>query len=245
MERNGTHEKSGKLDADIAAQTRAVAVEIESEGVVLLKNEENALPLGDKRVNVFGAGSVAPFYGGAGSGAVTTVDPVTFYEALESAGIAYNTELKALYERHVHSFTPKTDSIVLNNLLQLAFARNAVAEMPVKYLTEKVMARAKAYSDTALLVISRTSAESRDLSAQTLRLTDAEKQLVETVTSTFSEVIVLFNTGNLMEMGWLGSYDSIKAAMLLWIPGEFGLEGAAKVLSGAVSPSGKLADTAA
>ncbi|MBR5618965.1 MAG: hypothetical protein IKW76_04465 [Clostridia bacterium] len=56
--------RSGKLDADIAAQTSAVAVEIESEGVVLLKNEENALPLGDKRVNVFGAGSAMPFYGG-------------------------------------------------------------------------------------------------------------------------------------------------------------------------------------
>ena len=79
--------RSGKLDGDISEETRAVAVQIEAEGLVLLKNEDGALPLKNKRVNVFGAGSVLPFYGGAGSGAVTSDDPVSFYEALETAGI--------------------------------------------------------------------------------------------------------------------------------------------------------------
>ncbi len=237
--------RSGSLSENIAAETRALAVEIEAEGAVLLKNENGALPLNGKRVNVFGAGSVLPFFGGAGSGAVTTDDPVTFYEALDAAGIAYNTELKDLYTRCVHSFIPKTDNTVINNLLQLALARSSLSEMPVSFLTQKIMDRARAYSDTALLVISRTSAEGRDLSAETLRLSAEERRLVETVTSVFPEVIVLFNTGNLMEMGWLEEYGSIKAAMLLWIPGEFGLEGAAKALSGEVTPSGRLADTAA
>ncbi len=237
--------KSGSLDASVAAETRALAVEIESEGVVLLKNEDGALPLRHKRVNVFGAGSVQPFYGGAGSGAVTTDDPVSLYEALESAGIAYNPALKQLYEKHVRAFSPKTDNTVINNLLQLALAKSALDEMPVKYLTDAVMRQATAFSETALLVISRTSAEGSDLSADTLRLSKEETRLVETVTSAFSEVIVLFNTGNVMEMGWLEQYDSIKAALLVWIPGEFGFEGAAKVLSGEVSPSGRLADTVA
>ena len=237
--------RSGKLDETLAAETRALAVEIETEGAVLLKNEDHALPLGNRRVNVFGAGSVQPFYGGAGSGAVTTDDPVSFYEALDTAGIAYNAALKKLYETFVWSFSPKTDNTVINNLLQLAFAKSALEEMPPEYLTEQVLREAKAYSDTALVVISRTSAEGRDLSADTLRLSDKETKLIETVTAAFSEVIVLFNTGNLMEMGWLEQYPSIKAALLMWIPGEFGLEGAAKVLSGAVCPSGRLADTAA
>lgn len=237
--------RSGRLDDAVAAETRALAVETEAEGAVLLKNEGGALPLGSKRVNVFGAGSVEPFYGGAGSGAVTTDDPVTFYEALETAGIAYNTELKKLYERHVRSFTPKTDNTVINNLLQLLLAKSALDEMPVRHLTDGVMARAEAYSETALLVISRTSAEGRDLKPETLRLSEEEEKLVDIVTAAFDEVIVLFNTGNLMEMGWLDDHDSIKAAMLLWIPGEYGLEGAAQVLSGEKSPSGRLADTAA
>ncbi len=237
--------KSGKLNADVAAKTRALAVEIETEGVVLLKNDADVLPLADKPVNVFGAGSVLPFYGGAGSGAVTTDDPVSLYEALETAGISYNPALKKLYEAHVHTFSPKTDNTVINNLLQLALAKSALDEMPTRYLTDKVIQQAQSFSDTALLVISRTSAEGKDLSADTLRLSGEEQKLVQRVTAAFSNVIVLFNTGNLMEMGWLEQYESIKAAMLVWIPGEFGLEGAANVLAGKASPSGKLADTAA
>ena len=237
--------RSGKLDGDISEETRAVAVQIEAEGLVLLKNEDGALPLKNKRVNVFGAGSVLPFYGGAGSGAVTSDDPVSFYEALETAGIGYNASLKKLYETFVHSFTPKTDNTVINNLLQLALAKSTIDEMPVKLLTDRVMAEARAFSDTAIVMISRTSAEGRDLSAETLRLTDEETKLIKKVTSSFGEVIVLFNTGNLMEMGWLEDYPSIKAAALLWIPGEYGFEGAARVLSGEISPSGRLADTAA
>ena len=237
--------KSGKLDADVAAETRALAVEIEEEGLVLLKNEDAALPLNGKRVNVFGAGSVVPFYGGAGSGAVTSDDPVSLYEAFDAAGIAYNQSLKALYERHVREVSPKTDNTVINNLLQLALSKSRLDEMPVALLTDRIMREAKTFSDTAILVISRTSAEGRDLSEETLRLTAEEEKLLKKVTAAFPEVIVLFNTGNLMEMGWLDAYDSVKAAALIWIPGEFGLEGAARVLSGEVCPSGRLADTAA
>ncbi|MBR0113212.1 MAG: glycoside hydrolase family 3 protein [Clostridia bacterium] len=239
--------RSGKLDEKIASYTRKIAVDIESEGVVLLKNEDNVLPLKGKSVNVFGAGSVVPFYGGAGSGAVTTQDPVDLYEALDTAGIRYNEKLKSLYEKHCKSPTAaaSTDNTVINNLLQLALADSSLDEMPVRYLKASVMKQAKEFSDTAIIVISRTSAEGSDLSADTLRLSSEEKALVECVTSAFENVIVLFNTGNIMEMGWLDDYDSIKAAALIWIPGEFGLEGAAKVLSGEVSPSGRLADTVA
>ena len=237
--------QSGNLGAQVAAYTRQIAVDIESEGVVLLKNKDNALPLGDRCVNVFGAGSVVPFYGGAGSGAVTTQDPVDLYEAFDTAGIKYNAKLKALYEKHCKSPTAaaSTDNTVINNLLQLALADSSLDEMPVRYLTASVMKQAKEFSDTAIIVISRTSAEGSDLSADTLRLSGTEKELVECVTSAFENVIILFNTGNVMEMGWLDDYDSIKAAALIWIPGEFGLEGAAKVLSGEVCPSGRLADT--
>lgn len=56
---------------------------------------------------------------------------------------------------------------------------------------------------------------------------------------------MLFNTGNIMEMGWLDEYDSIKAAAMIWIPGEFGMTAVARMLCGKVNPSGKLADTVA
>ena len=237
---------SGKIDPDIIAETSQTAVELESEGIVLLKNEDNVLPLEGKKINIFGAGSVCPFLGGAGSGAITTDDPVTFYEALDAEGIEYNTELRKLYEKNCGSNEmPKTDNTVINNLLQLVLAKNSLEEMATRKLTDSVMARAAEFSDTALIMISRTSAENKDLTADVLRLSKTEKELVEKVTSTFENVVVLFNTGNIMEMGWLDEYDSIKAAAMIWIPGEFGMTAVARMLCGKVNPSGKLADTVA
>lgn len=237
---------SGNIDPDIIAETSQTAVELESEGIVLLKNEDNVLPLEGKKINIFGAGSVCPFLGGAGSGAITTDDPVTFYEALDAEGIEYNTELRKLYEKNCGSNEmPKTDNTVINNLLQLVLAKNSLEEMATRKLTDSVMARAAEFSDTALIMISRTSAENKDLTADVLRLSKTEKELVEKVTSTFENVVVLFNTGNIMEMGWLDEYDSIKAAAMIWIPGEFGMTAVARMLCGKVNPSGKLADTVA
>lgn len=237
---------SGNVDPDIIAETSQTAVELESEGIVLLKNEDNVLPLEGKKINIFGAGSVCPFLGGAGSGAITTDDPVTFYEALDAEGIEYNTELRKLYEKNCGSNEiPKTDNTVINNLLQLVLAKNSLEEMATRKLTDSLMARAAEFSDTALIMISRTSAENKDLTADVLRLSKTEKKLVEKVTSTFENVVVLFNTGNIMEMGWLDEYDSIKAAAMIWIPGEFGMTAVARMLCGKVNPSGKLADTVA
>ena len=237
---------SGNIDPNIIAETSQTAVELESEGIVLLKNEDNVLPLEGKKINIFGAGSVCPFLGGAGSGAIATDDPVTFYEALDAEGIEYNTELRKLYEKNCGSNEmPKTDNTVINNLLQLVLAKNSLEEMATRKLTDSVMTRAAEFSDTALIMISRTSAENEDLTADVLRLSKTEKELVEKVTSTFENVVVLFNTGNIMEMGWLDEYDSIKAAAMIWIPGEFGMTAVARMLCGKVNPSGKLADTVA
>ena len=237
---------SGNVDPDIIAETSQTAVELESEGIVLLKNEDNVLPLEGKKINIFGAGSVCPFLGGAGSGAITTEDPVKFYDALDAEGIEYNTELRRLYEKNCGSNEmPKTDNTVINNLLQLVLAKDSLEEMATRKLTDGIMARAAEFSDAALIMISRTSAENKDLTADTLRLSKTEKELVEKVTSTFENVVVLFNTGNIMEMGWLDEYDSIKAAAMIWIPGEFGMTAVARMLCGKVNPSGKLADTVA
>lgn len=237
---------SGKVSADIAAFSKKAAIDAEAEGIVLLKNEDNCLPLEGKKLNIFGIGSVYPFMGGAGSGAITSDDPITFYEGLDEAGIEYNKELKKLYEANIGTNKmPKTDNTVINNLLQVALSIDSLKEMSVDKLTDKIMENAIAFSDTAMLFISRTSAEGSDLSADTLRLSDTEKKLVDKVANTFENVIVIFNIGNVMEMGWLDEYDSIKAAAIVWIPGEFGFSAVADMLIGKVNPSGKLADTVA
>ncbi len=237
---------SGNIPADIIEMSSQVAVELEQEGIVLLKNEDNVLPLNGKKVNIFGAGSVVPFLGGAGSGAITTDDPVTFYEALDENNINYNKELRSLYEKECSgNETPKTSNTVVNNLLQLVLAGNSLEEMSCDKLTDEIMKNAVNFSDTAIIVISRTSRETADLTADVLRLSEEEKKLVEKVNSSFENVIILFNTGNVMEMGWLEEYDNIKAAAMIWIPGEFGMRAVAQTLKGEVNPSGRLTDTVA
>lgn len=235
---------SGDVDPEIIAETKETAIQIESEGIVLLKNENNFLPLSNKKVNVFGAGSVCPFFGGAGSGAITTDDPVTLYEAFEAEGIEYNAELRALYEKHcLSNELPKTDNTVINNLLQVLLAKNTLEEMNPKHLTDELLANAVKFSDTAIIVISRTSAEGTDHSVETLSISDDEKAMIEKVTSAFENVVVLFNIGNVMEMGWIDEYESIKAAAIIWIPGEFGMTAVPRMLDGTVNPSGRLTDT--
>ncbi len=237
---------SGNIPDDVIEMSSQVAVEIEQEGIVLLKNEDNLLPLAGEKVNVFGAASVVPFLGGAGSGAITTHDPVYLYEALDEAGVIYNKELMDLYEKYSNSNEIlKTGSTVFNNLVQLLLAKSALNEMDPEKLTDDIMKNAKDFSDTAIIVIGRTSAENSDLSPETLRLSDNERAMVEKVASTFSDVIVLFNIGNVMEMGFLDEYESIKSAAIIWITGEFGMKAVAQVLSGEVNPSGRLADTVA
>lgn len=118
---------SGNIPEDVVAMSSQVAVEIEQEGIVLLKNDSKTLPLEGKKVNVFGAASVVPLLGGAGSGAITAHDPVYFYEALEEAGIEYNKALQALYEEECGgNEIPKTDNTILNNLLQLMLAKSSL-----------------------------------------------------------------------------------------------------------------------
>ena len=237
---------SGNIPDDIIAMSSQVDVEIEQEGIVLLKNDGKTLPLEDQKVNVFGAASVVPLLGGAGSGAITTHDPVYFYEALEEAGIVYNTELMELYDKYCGSNEIlKTGSTVFNNLTQLLLAKSSLNEMDPEKLTDEIMSNAKAFSDTAIIVIGRTSAENSDLSPETLALSENERAMVDKVASTFSDVIVLFNIGNVMEMGFLDEYESIKAAAVIWIPGEFGMRAVGQMLKGEVNPSGRLADTVA
>lgn len=237
---------SGKIDGDIIAQTSQTAVKIESEGIVLLKNEGGFLPLNGKKLNIFGAGSVTPLLGGAGSGAITSENPVTFYDALDAEGIEYNSELRAVYEKYCGSNEmPKTDNTVINNLLQLMLTKSTLTELPAERLTDKLMSAAADYSDTALIMLSRTGIEGGDLAKEDARLREDEKALVEKVTAQFDNVIVLFNISNIIEMGWLEDYDSIKSAAIIWIPGEFGMTAVAKMLKGEVNPSGRLADTVA
>lgn len=220
-----------------------IANQIESEGIVLLKNEDNALPLKTKKVNVFGAASCSiALAGAAGSGAVRSSETVGFYDALENAGIEYN---KSLYNTYANATGTKLDLGIISYVITVLkqFFGGGQKEMPISKISETAIAQAKEYSQTAIIVIGRVGTEMKDLSVEKLNLTADESEMIERVCTEFSEVIVIFNISNITDMSWLEDYDSIKAAMIMWLPGEVGTNSVGKVLTGEVNPSGKLVDT--
>ena len=231
------------ISEDTTAKSIDIAYQIEEEGIVLLKNEDSVLPLKNKKVNVFGASSCSiSFAGAAGSGAVRSSDAIGFYDALTNAGIEYNKELYNLYANFTGT---KIDlgifSYVITVLKQ--FFGSGQSEMSVNRISDKTMKAASDYSQTAIIVIGRVGTEMKDLSVEQLNLTETEKQMIDEVCKNFSDVIVIFNISNIMDMSWLEDYDNVKAAMIMWLPGEVATDVVGQVLNGKVNPSGRLADT--
>ncbi len=234
---------SDMISEETTAKSIEIANQIESEGIVLLKNEGNTLPLKNRKVNVFGAASCSiAFAGAAGSGAVRSSDAVGFYDALENAGIEYNKELYNTYAFNTGTlYDLGFISYVITVLKQ--FFGGGQSEMSINKISDKTMKNAVEYSDTAIIVIGRVGTEMKDLSVEQLNLNDDEKKMIDKVCNTFKNVIVVFNISNIMDMSWLEDYDSIKAAMIMWLPGEVATDSVGKVLTGEVNPSGKLVDT--
>lgn len=215
---------TGNIDATIVADSLQVAKQVEAEGIVLLKNEEHVLPLvAEQSVNIFGCAAIDSYYGSSGSGSIKSDTMIGFYDALSAAGIVYN---ETLYQSY-----------------QTWYGKNGNhKEMPVSELD---MTQAQEFADTAIVMIGRSGSEGDDLSDEELQLTADENSLIESVATSFTHVIILFNIANIMEMGFLEEYPSIQGAAIIWNPGEAGMESVAQMLAGQVNPSGKLQDTIA
>ncbi len=223
---------------DLMDAAKELAEEISEEGMVLMQNKDNALPLQKgMRVSVFGKSSVNPAYGGGGSGALIGVTPVSLYEGLQNAGFKTNGVLEAFYNNDLLSGSGRSDKTYVN-------------ETPVSAYTAGITSSYSAYGDAAIVVITRTGAEGSDLprtgnaaydeGARYLSITQDEKDLIGHVNEYFDKVIVLVNSSNTVELGDIkDDVDSI-----LWVgnPGERGFNAVGRILNGEVNPSGRLAD---
>ena len=240
---------------------RALAERVEAEGIVLLRNEGEALPLPADvtQVNVFGWASTQWVASGSGSGQVTG-DTMGLLAALEERGIACNTQLTDMY-RGFHGERAYRSAGALNSH-DTEFCR--LYEPSVRDRTcysEDLLAAAEAYSDTAIVVIGRVSGESIDCpSAQYkvsgrdgevdvdatrgyLELSREEEDLLRYVGATYERVVVLVNSTNTMELGELETIPGIDAALIVGTTGEVGARAVAGALWGDVNPSGRTADT--
>ncbi|ANC30975.1 glycoside hydrolase family 3 protein [Isoptericola dokdonensis] len=231
-------------DTPAAAAAReaalGVAEDVADEGLVLLKNDAGTLPL-DGGVNVFSFASFNLRLGGGGSGGSNTAGAPTLYEALAAQGIEHNT---ALYDSMVEAGAEHADG-PSNAFVQIAggMLGQGDHEPAPDYLTDDVLAQAAEFSGTAIVVVGNDGSEGSDFTAEQLRLTAAQHDLLDKVTSVQDEVVVVVNSGNQMELGFLDEYPEITAAVWMGTPGPQGATSLAKVLTGAVNPSGHLTDT--
>lgn len=216
----------------------ALARHAVAEGCVLLKNDNQTLPLkrGD-RVAVFGRMAFHYYKSGLGSGGlVNTRYVVSILDALRrEKDITVDEKLLGVYETWIKEH-PYDEG---EGWGKVPWSQE---EMP---LSDEVL-QAAAHNDVALVIIGRTAGEDQDNGARqgSYLLTETEKELIAKVSKTFPRTAVLLNVGNIIDMKWV-SESHPSAVLYVWQGGQEGGNGVCDVLSGRVSPCGKLTDTIA
>ena len=216
------------------------------EGMVLLKNEDNVLPLKKgSRVALFGKATFDYVKGGGGSGDVTVSYVRNLYEGLKQKQdkVTVYEELAQFYKKNVEE----------------QYAQGRLPGMTVEpEVPEELLKGAAAFTDTAIISICRFSGEGWDRMAAPgasgkdrenifeegdFYLSHAESAMVETVKKSFAKVIVVLNVGGMVATEWFRNAAEIQSVLLAWQGGMEGGLAAAELLLGEGNPSGKLSDT--
>jgi len=209
-----------------------------AQGMVLLKNEDGALPFsGGKRIAVFGNTSYDVIAGGTGSGDVHKAYTISLLQGFSNAGFKVQEELAKSYADYLadaKAKQPKNPNFFM--------APPPIPEMDPTALVDKEADGA----DVAVITIGRNAGEGRDRKVENdFTLTDAEKGIINSVSTAFhakgKKVVVILNIGGVIEVAsWRDKVDGI---LLAWQPGLEAGNAIADVVSGKVNPSGKLATT--
>lgn len=228
---------------DLKAHAEAVR-KTAAEGMVLLKNNKAALPLvsGIKKIAAFGNGSYEVVIGGTGSGDVNEAYSVNPVDAYVMAG--YNVDDKLINSYLNYIKQEKANNKHKGNIIaEMMGAKPLIDEMPVSTAIAKQMAE---NNDIALIVIRRNAGEGEDRNVEgDFTLKPVEKEMIKNVSQAFhakgKKAVVILNIGGVIETAsWRDLPDAI---LLAWQPGQEAGNSIADVLTGKVTPSGKLAIT--
>lgn len=236
------------------SSARIVCEDIEREAQVLLKNDNDLLPLKTNattksKVALFGMGAYDMRFAGAGSGGGNADGADTFYDALTKKNVELCPEVSSLYAKF-----KKSDSST-GGFGDVGKEIGSV-EVAVKNITKEVIAAAKKFTDTAFYVVTRVGGEGSTLTDKLLSLTKNEEETLDLIVENFDKVLVILNTSNPLELGFVdgkgvsrntsesfSKYEGkIDACLWIGLPGYTGANAVADVICG-VSPSGRLADT--
>ena len=253
-------ESTSKAEATQNAHKKNI--ELCEEGFVLLKNENDALPMrSGGKVSVFGKNSVNLSYGGSGSGGFDASGNKTLYDSLHAAGFSTNPVLENFYKDDSRSGAKRAANS--SDLDSGGNQKISTAETPQNSYTDDIKNSYSEYSDAAIVVITRIGGEGFDLPRYQgdtagaanpddhyLQLDKNETDLLKAVCAgNFKRVIVIFNIPSSFEATFLTDPDyaafanDIDAAVWTGFTGAQGIMALGEVLNGEVNPSGKLVDT--
>jgi len=217
-----------------------------TEGMVLLKNEKNALPFSDKQkeISLFGVTSYIWNTGGTGSGSVNNKHTVSLLEGLNSAGYKLDKELVDLYQPFTKKESADEDARRAREFAHGALpVPKRLLEMP---LNDALLAKKAETSEIAFVTLGRNSGEGRDrVIDEDFNLATDELEMLDKISKAFhskgKKVVVILNVAGVIETAsWK---DKVDAILLAWEPGQEGGHSVADVVSGKINPSGKLTMT--
>ncbi len=204
-----------------------------AEGMVLLKNEEETLPLErGQKIAIFGKAQADYVKGGGGSGDVRPPYEVNLLEGLQGKSVSVYAPVSAYYAEYVR---------------QQRSQGKQPGWIPEPELAQELLDGARAFTDTAIVVLCRYSKESVDRTGAPqdgdFYLSEAEETMVSQVLAAFPRTVLVLNTGGMMDTCWFKDDPRVGAALLAWQGGMEGGRAMADILCGDVNPSGHLTDT--
>jgi len=207
------------------------------EGTVLLKNDNSLLPLRKgSKVAIFGKAQIDYVKGGGGSGDVHSSYVRNIYDGLKlkKDKVDVFDKLSLYYKNYILEQYKNGEKIGM------------IAECAI---SDELIKEARSFTDTAIITINRYSGEAwdrkNDGTDDYFYLSNEEKAMVDAVSASFEHIIVLLNTGAMINTSWFKDNDKIESVLLIWQGGMEGGLAAADILVGDENPSGKLVDTCA
>lgn len=211
-----------------------------TEGMVLLKNDGNVLPLegSTKKVAVFGRTAYDFIAGGTGSGDVNHAYVISLTEGLKNAGLKIDKTVQKAYEKYIPAAkaAQKSDTELIGQFMP----KKLIDEMQI---ADDMLAKAAKDNDMAIITIGKTSGEFLDRKVSSnFNLTMAEQSMINGVCDEFhkagKKVVVILNVcGPVETASWTSKPDAI---LNVWLPGQEGGNSVADVLTGKECPSGRL-----
>lgn len=241
----GPGAQTDKSVTDHELKSAKNSLKLAEEGLVLLQNRKNVLPLAKKsKVALYGLGAVRTIKGGTGSGAVN--NRIVYPDGTSKDGESIAVSIEEGLEREGFTVTNKT---WLNNEANAhpetaaagMFSSNLATDAAIS--TEQMTADAKE-AEIGIYVIRRNAGEGADRhkTKGDWYLTDEEKANIELMSKTFKKSIVLLNVVSI-DSTWIKGMKNLDSVMLIGNPGELGGIAVARNLNGTVNPSGHLVDT--